>query len=105
MSSYQHEGGNTLSDWHEWEQVHGRVHDGTIAGDAAGHFSRYEEDFELAEKVGANAHRMSVEWSRIEPEEGVFDEEAIAHYRKMLESLKRRKMKVMLTIWHFTLPI
>lgn len=104
LSSYQHEGGNVLSDWHEWEQVPGRVHDGTVCGDSVDHYTHYEEDFDLIEKMGGNAHRLSVEWSRIEPEEGVFDEEALAHYRKMLESLKKRKLKIMLTVWHFSLP-
>lgn len=104
MSSYQSEGGNALSDWATWERVPGRIHDGTDNDRSVDHWNRYEEDFDLLSDLGANAHRLSVEWSRIEPEEGVFDEEAVERYREMLQSLKKRKMTVMLTVWHFTLP-
>ena len=54
-----------------------------ISGRACDHYNRYEEDFDLAKSLGHNAHRFSIEWSRIEPEEGKFSEEAIEHYRKV----------------------
>lgn len=103
-SAHQVEGGTSLNDWHEWEQMEGKIIDGTVTGRCTDHYNRYEEDFDLAQAMNNNAHRLSVEWSRIEPEDGVWDWEEIAHYRRVLESLRRRGMKVMLTAWHFTLP-
>lgn len=103
-AAYQVEGGNDRSDWWEWERVPGRVHDGSVSGDACDHYHRYEQDFELAAAMGNNAHRLSVEWARLEPKPGVWDDAEFAHYRAVLEALRRRGMKVMLTLWHFTLP-
>ena len=54
--------------------------------------------------MGHTAHRLSVEWARIEPEEGKFNREAIEHYRKVLKALHTRNLKPFITIWHFTLP-
>ncbi len=102
-SSHQVEGG-TDNDWSEWEKIPGHVLDGTTAKVACDHYARYEEDFDLAKSLGQNAHRLSLEWSRIEPEEGKWDMDAVLHYRRVLEALRARGMKVMLTLWHFTLP-
>ena len=63
-----------------------------------------EKDFDLAKELGHNAHRFSIEWARIEPEEGVFDEEEIEHYRKVLSALHARDIEPFITLWHFTLP-
>ncbi|MBI2334947.1 glycoside hydrolase family 1 protein [Candidatus Daviesbacteria bacterium] len=92
-SAYQVEGGNIHSDW------------GDLAGLACDQYHRYKEDFELAKKLGHNAHRLSIEWSRIEPQEGEFDQSEIDHYVKLLKYLKKLNMTVMLTLWHFTLPM
>ncbi|KPJ84720.1 hypothetical protein AMJ57_05630 [Parcubacteria bacterium SG8_24] len=103
-SSYQVEGGNDNSDWHDWDRIEGHTTDGAAAGAACDQYRRYEEDFGLAASLGQNAHRLSVEWSRIEPREGEWDMDEVVHYRRVLESLRRRGMKTMLTVWHFTLP-
>ena len=103
-AAYQFEGDNEKSDWARWERVPGRIQDGSSIGLAADHYRRYEEDFDLCARLGNNAHRLSLEWARIEPQEGTWDEEEIAHYRAVLEALKRRGMKAMVTIWHFSLP-
>lgn len=100
-SAYQVEGNNIYSNWWEWEK------DRDInyrSGQAADQYNRYLEDIELAKSLEHNAHRLSIEWSRIEPEEGLFNEEVIDHYCDELKTLKLTGMKVMLTIWHFTLP-
>jgi beta-glucosidase len=102
-SAHQVEGG-TDNDWSGWEAEAGHILDGGTTTRATEHFARYEEDFALAEELGHNAHRMSLEWSRLEPQPGEWDMEAVAHYRRVLASLKRRGMNVMLTLWHFTLP-
>src|SRR3990172_3928511 len=69
-SSHQVEGNNRNNQWWAWEQEGGNIKDGTVSGLACDHYSRFEEDFALAEELGHNAHRFSVEWSPIEPEEG-----------------------------------
>lgn len=76
-----------------------------ISGAACDHWNRYSEDYELAEKIGLNAYRLSVDWARIEPREGQFDQQAIEHYRDMIKSLKRRGIEPFVTLWHWPLPI
>lgn len=101
-SAFQVEGGITTSDWYQWEQTHQPAEN--QAGQSADHFNRYAEDFKLFKDLGQNAHRLSVEWSRIEPEEGVFDQAAIDHYVDVLKSLKANNMAVCLTLHHFSNP-
>lgn len=100
-SSHQVEGGNHGNDWWAWESS-GKVSE--PSGEAADHFRRYRDDFDLAKKVGHNAHRFSLEWWRIEPEEGRFSEEGIAHYRNVLLALRERGIEPVVTIHHYTLP-
>ena len=61
-----------------------------ISGTGADHYHRFKEDFDIAKSLGHNAHRFSLEWSRIEPEEGIFDEKEIEHYRQVILTLKER---------------
>lgn len=100
-ASYQVEGGIENTDWAKAAHEK-RV---PICGDACDHYHRYEADFDIAMSLGHNAHRFSVEWARIEPEEGKFNEEAILHYRKVLTALHVRELKPYITLWHFTLPL
>jgi len=100
-ASYQVEGFNENSDWAKAAKE-GRV---PGAGRLADHYHRYEEDFDIAKELGHNAHRFSIEWGRIEPQEGVFDEKEIEHYRNVLKALKKRGIKPLVTLWHFTLPL
>lgn len=75
-----------------------------ISGRSVDHYRLFEQDFRLAKNLKHNAHRLSIEWSRVEPKPGVYDQEAIAHYREVLQSLKDKNITVFVTIWHFTLP-
>jgi beta-glucosidase len=106
-SSHQTEGGNTNNDWWEAEQGTGRypVRLKYKSGMACDSYNRYEEDFDLAKTMNNNAHRFSIEWSRVEPEEGRFDEEAIEHYRKVLQALHARGLEPFVTLHHFSNPI
>ncbi|EKD84964.1 MAG: hypothetical protein ACD_38C00125G0001 [uncultured bacterium] len=101
-SAHQVEGNNISSDWWEWEQKH--QPQALRSGQACNQYNLYEQDFDLAKSLNHNAHRLSIEWSRIEPKEGEFDESEIEHYKKVLKALKDRNFTVMLTLWHFTLP-
>jgi beta-glucosidase len=103
-SAHQVEGGNTRSDWWQWEQGPGRIQGGDTSRVACDFWNRAEEDFALAKRLGTNAFRLSVEWSRVEPEDGVFDDEALARYRRMLTELKVLGLESMVCLHHFTLP-
>ncbi len=76
-----------------------------ISGIACDHYNRFQEDFDLAGKLNHNAHRFSIEWSRVEPMEGKFNMKEIEHYRKVISSLKERNIEPFVTLWHFTIPI
>ena len=101
-SSHQVEGNNFNNDWWEWEQK-GKTKE--KSGWACDSWNRYIIDHQLVEDLGCNAFRISLEWSRIEPEEGIFSEEALDHYRKVLIDLEKRGVKRVLTLFHWTLPI
>lgn len=100
-SSHQVEGGNSGNDWWAWEAA-GKVSE--PSGAAADHYNRYRHDFDLAKELRHNAHRFSLEWWRIEPEEGKFSAEGIAHYRDVLLALRERGIEPVVTIHHYTLP-
>ena len=104
-SSHQVEGNNRNNQWWAWEQEGGNIKDGTVSGPACDHYNRFEEDFALAEELGHNAHRFSIEWSRVEPEEGRWDEKEVEHYRRVVESLRSHGMTPFATLHHFTNPL
>ena len=104
-SSHQVEGGNTASDWSAWEARPGRIFDGSRAGDACGWWAgRAEEDLARAAALGQNAHRLSLEWSRLEPRPGQYDAAAFARYAAILGAMGPLGLKAMVTVNHFTLP-
>ncbi len=100
-ASYQVEGGIEHCDWAEGARQ-GRV---PPCDRACDHYHRFREDFDIARELGHNAHRLSIEWARIEPEEGRFDEREVEHYREVLQALRERGMEPLVTILHFTLPL
>ncbi len=109
-SAYQVEGGNK-NDWWAWAykktpvfilKMEKKV---SKAGKACDHYNRYEEDFDLAKSLNQNAHRFSIEWSRIEPEEGKFNLEELNHYRSVIQALKKRNIIPFVTLHHFSNPI
>lgn len=76
-----------------------------LSGAACNSWNRYEEDFDILDELHLKAYRFSIEWSRIEPTEGVFDETAIDRYRQMIRSLRMRGIEPFVTLWHWTLPL
>lgn len=100
-SSHQVEGNNFHNDWW-YEEQNGKLPESNLATD---HFNKYSEDFVLAKQIGLNAMRVSIEWSRIEPEQGHFNLEAVEHYRKVLQEMKAQGLTRMVTLLHFTLPL
>ncbi|MFZ5366347.1 MAG: glycoside hydrolase family 1 protein [Patescibacteria group bacterium] len=103
-ASHQVEGGNFNNDWWEFEQK-GKIKDGSSAKIACDHYHLFEKDFSLAQKLGHNAHRLSLEWSRIQPQPHVWDEQETEHYRQVLLSLKKHKLTSFVTLHHFTNPL
>jgi beta-glucosidase len=102
-AAHQVEGGN-VNDWSRWERVPGHIKDGSTADVACGHWSRYREDLADLAAAGQNAHRFSVEWSRVEPSEGRFDGAALAHYADVVRACRRLGMEPLVTLHHFTFP-
>ena len=127
MSAHQVEGGNH-NQWSVWELEHAKslaaqaeYHygdlenwpeikeqakhpDNYVSGKAVDHYGRYKQDIALAKRLNMNALRFSVEWSRIEPQEGRWDVGAIDHYKKYLSELRSAGIEPVLTLFHFTLP-
>ncbi len=103
-SSHQVEGDNTNNDWWAWEQEPGHIQDGQVSGRACDWWANAEADFERAAALGLNTLRLSIEWSRVEPRPGVFDEHALARYAQMLHGLRERGMEPLVTLHHFTNP-
>lgn len=99
-SSHQVEGNNTNNDWWREEQL-GKL---PKSGRATDHYNRFAEDFGLAKQIGLNAMRISLEWSRIEPQFGHWDKKEIEHYRQVLQEMKAQGLTRMVTLHHFTLP-
>lgn len=126
-SSHQVEG-NTHNNWTVWElenakslakQAEYRISDlpiwpeikdqattpeNYVSNQAVDHYNRYELDFDIVQKLNLNAFRFSIEWSRIEPQEGVWDVREIQHYREYIAALKKRGLEPMVTLYHWTVP-
>jgi beta-glucosidase len=102
-AAHQVEGNNIHSDYWLQEQLpHSSFAE--PSGAACDHYNRYEEDIRLLADAGLNAYRFSVEWARVEPEEGKFNEAEIEHYRKVIRCCKANGVEPIVTLMHFTSP-
>lgn len=95
---------NSLPDWPEIQKDASRPSN-YVSGRATDHYHRYEADFDLLQTLHMNAFRFSIEWSRIEPAEGVWDEAAIEHYRAYIMALKKRGIEPLMTLFHWSVPV
>ncbi len=106
--SQAQKGGSTFIKPNKKEKIllaQARKPDNYISGRACDHYNKYEEDFDIIKSLNQNAYRFSIEWSRIEPEEGKFDEKEIEHYKKVARSLRARGIEPFVTLWHYTHPV
>ncbi|WP_106814765.1 glycoside hydrolase family 1 protein [Microbacterium timonense] len=105
-AAHQIEGGNVNSDWwqREWGHLPGPPVE-TPSGDAADSYHRYPEDMALLARAGLDAYRFSIEWARIEPEQGWISRAAVDHYRRMIGTARDLRLTPMLTLHHFTNPV
>lgn len=102
-AAHQVEGGNWANDWWAWEHQAGTPC-AEPSGDCCDHYHRYEEDFALLEALGHNSHRLSIEWSRIEPAEGEWAYAEIEHYKRVFSSAAEHGLRLLVTLHHFTSP-
>lgn len=127
-ASHQVDGG-THNQWSEWEKAQAGIlartakrrlgqlanwdriaaqsqnPDNYISGTGTGHYSRYASDFDIIAQLNMNAYRFGIEWSRLEPRPGEWDDAAITHYRDYLAQLKLRGITPVVTLWHWTMPV
>lgn len=101
-SSHQVEGDNFYNDWWQAEES-GLLIDRSAK--ACDHYHRFREDFRLAKELGHNAHRLSLEWSRLEKEEGVWDRSEWEHYKAVVHELSALGIEPIVTLNHFTMPL
>lgn len=109
-SAYQVEGNSTNCNWSEFEktfdpQGRPRIARGERCGPAADHWNRYREDIQLLKEMHLNAFRFSVEWSKVEPEEGVFVDSVLDHYEDVVDELRANRIEPFITLHHFTDPL
>ena len=102
-AAHQVEGNNIHSDYYTMELMKSTSFVEPSA-DAVDHYNRYEEDIKLLADAGLNCYRFSIEWARIEPVEGKFDEAEVEHYRKMIRFCKENGVTPIVTLHHFTSP-
>jgi len=102
-SAHQVEGGNTASDWHDWELDPGSGC-AEPSGAACEHLTRYPQDIALLAQLGLNCYRFSVEWARIEPRPGELSTRWLEHYRSMAACCRRHGLLPVVTLHHFTNP-
>lgn len=125
-SAYQIEGDN-VNDWSQWEEKNAerlvkqaktawRVwqqkkfpemfnRDNYLCGQACQSYELFREDIKCLKELNCSAYRLGIEWSRVEPAAGKFNKQAIEHYRLILKTLKENKIKIALTLWHWTNPL
>lgn len=127
-ASHQVEGG-TQNDWSEWEKENkvrlaqessshfghlpcwervkqeAQDPENYVSGISTDHYHRFQEDFDIAKSLNHSVYRFSIEWSRIEPEKGIFNKEELEHYQKVTQILRERGIEPFVTLWHWTLPL
>lgn len=102
-AAHQVEGDNRANDWWSWERDPNST-SGGLSGSACEHWTRYPGDLDLLAALGLNCYRFSVEWSRVEPSEGVIARDAVEHYRNVCEAAQARGLDPFVVFHHFTTP-
>lgn len=108
-SSYQieggiKEGGRTPSIWDTYCDIPGRVLNGDTGEIACDHYHKYKEDIALMKEIGIESYRFSISWSRIYPEQGVYNPEGMEFYKNIIKELQKNNMTAMVTLYHWDMP-
>jgi beta-glucosidase len=93
-----------LPDWERFKPE-AQKPENYVSGKGIDHYNRYKEDFDILKSLNLNSFRFTIEWSRIEPEEGKWDQTEIAHYKEYIAELNKRGIEPFLNIWHWTMPV
>ena len=109
-ASHQVEGDCTNNNWYAWENNFtsdgsSKIKNNQIAGNACEHWKRYKDDVKLIKNLGLTHYRLSLEWSKIEPMNGQYNEKAINHYIEVIDYLIKEDLVPVITLHHFTNPI
>jgi beta-glucosidase len=102
-AAHQVEGNNINSDLWVLEHMKPSMY-AEPSGDACDHYHRYKDDIAMVKRLGFNTYRFSIEWARIEPEQGLFSNAELEHYRRVLATCHEHGLLPMVTFWHFTAP-
>ncbi|MBF0557835.1 MAG: family 1 glycosylhydrolase [Nitrospirae bacterium] len=97
-SAFQLEG-SPYADWTSWDSILSEKPNVT------NHYALYKEDLNLLKDLGVNSYRFSIEWSRIQPREHIWDDASLAHYQEIIDILLQNNIEPMVTIHHFTHPL
>lgn len=100
----QNEGGDPNSNWYRWCD-RGGIPNGDHCKTACDHWNRLEDDTQLLADLNCKTYRMGIEWSRIEPEKGKFNQDALNHYKREIELLIEKGIHPLVTLWHFSHPL
>jgi beta-glucosidase len=103
-SAHQVEGNNEHSDWWQWEQIPGHIKNGDRSGLACDQWGHLSEDVQLMKDLHVKQYRYSVEWAKIEPIQGTWDQKVLDHYKDEVALLRANGIEPMVTLQHFTLP-
>jgi beta-glucosidase len=103
-AAHQIEGDNVNSDWWDFEQIPGHIDGGQTSGKACDSWNRGSQDIDAMKYLGVSTYRFSVEWAKIEPVEGTYDQGAIEHYAEEVRNLRAAHIDPFITLHHFTLP-
>ena len=103
-AAHQIEGQNVNSDWWQWEQAPGHIKNGDTSAMATASWDHVDEDIANLKFLGVDNYRFSIEWAKIEPKSGQFDDAMLDKYIALIDQLKSQGIDPMVTLYHFTLP-
>lgn len=76
-----------------------------LVGRAIDFWHKYSQDIQMMKnEFGINAMRISIEWSRVQPEQNVWNTEALAHYKKIVQEMKKHGVEPIIVLHHYTIP-
>ncbi|MDO5111360.1 MAG: family 1 glycosylhydrolase [Clostridia bacterium] len=100
----QIEGGDKNNNWYDWYK-RGRIRDGSDPSVTTEHYVRWREDAQLMQDMGLEICRFGIDWCKLEPAPGQYDEAVIAHYREELQDMLSRGIRPLMTLHHFVNPM
>ena len=97
------DGFEVRSNWSVWAD-RGCINGGQTNPQGSGFYTRYADDFALAAGMGTNSYRMGIDWTRIEPEDDLWNDAELQHYVDVLEAMNAAGLKPMVTLYHWVVP-